>query len=279
MAFLIFFCVIYCQIQVGDIIRVDDGDFLPCDVVLLSSSAPNGKANLLTANLDGETNLKVHSAPALTRGCQTQEALSRLRGVVECENPNADLTRFVGRAKVFRSRDEARMRTAGLSLENVALRGTQLRNTDFAYGCAVYTGADTKMSRNSKMTANKFSTVERSMNRYLIFFMALLFAEVLVATVLKYQAGYDRPDCGGDGKWYLGGEEVCEREMGQDVLAFVVLFNYIIPISLYVTLELQKFFGSFFMTWDLELYDEETDQPARCNSSDLNEELGQVGGI
>ncbi len=39
-------------------IRVRDGDYFPCDVVLLSSSAPNGKANIMTASLDGETNLK-----------------------------------------------------------------------------------------------------------------------------------------------------------------------------------------------------------------------------
>ncbi len=54
----------------------------------------------------------------------------------------------------------------GLSLENVALRGTKLKNTDYVYGCAVYTGHDTKMSMNSKITSNKFSTVEKSMNRY-----------------------------------------------------------------------------------------------------------------
>lgn len=66
------------------------------------------------------------------------------------------------------------------------------------------------------------------------------------------------------------------QQIAQDALSFLVLFNYIIPISLYVTLEFQKFFGSLFFIWDVELYDEENNQPAKCNSSDLNEELGQV---
>lgn len=61
-----------------------------------------------------------------------------------------------------------------------------------------------------------------------------------------------------------------------DFLAFLVLYNFIIPISLYVTVEMQKFLGSFFIGWDLDLYHEETDQKAQVNTSDLNEELGQV---
>lgn len=39
---------------------------------------------------------------------------------------------------------------------------------------------------------------------------------------------------------------------------------------------MQKFLGSFFIGWDLDLYHEETNQRAQVNTSDLNEELGQV---
>ena len=46
---------------VGNIIRMDEGEELPCDVVILSSSLANGEAYITTANLDGETNLKVSS--------------------------------------------------------------------------------------------------------------------------------------------------------------------------------------------------------------------------
>ena len=40
--------------------------------------------------------------------------------------------------------------------------------------------------------------------------------------------------------------------------------------------ELQKFLGSKFFQWDIEMYDELTDEPAKALTSDLNEELGQV---
>lgn len=45
---------------------------------------------------------------------------------------------------------------------------------------------------------------------------------------------------------------------------------------MYVTVEMQKFLGSFFISWDKEMYDEEIKEGALVNTSDLNEELGQV---
>lgn len=56
----------------------------------------------------------------------------------------------------------------------------------------------------------------------------------------------------------------------------MVLFNYIIPVSMYVTVEMQKFLGSYFIMWDDEMFDEELGERAMVNTSDLNEELGQV---
>lgn len=61
-----------------------------------------------------------------------------------------------------------------------------------------------------------------------------------------------------------------------DFLAYMVLFNYIIPVSMYVTVEMQKFLGSYFIMWDDEMFDEELGEGALVNTSDLNEELGQV---
>ena len=260
------------KVQVGDILCVEDGDEIACDMSLLCTSNKNGKASVLTANLDGETNLKTRQAPSLTKHLRSHE-LGALDGMIECENPNSDLSSFVGRMRVKDLGSDAE-NVSTLGPDNILLRGTKLKNTDHVFGVAIYTGADTKMSMNSQRKANKFSSIEKAMNKLLLVFIGILLVEILIGTVTMYALGIDMTE---DVPWYL---KTKADESGMDILkttlSFLVLFNYIIPISLYVTLELQKFFGSFFIMWDIDLYDEATDQPAKCNTSDLNEELGQV---
>ena len=41
------------DIQVGDVIRMESDDFIPADVILLSSSEPEGFCYIETSNLDG----------------------------------------------------------------------------------------------------------------------------------------------------------------------------------------------------------------------------------
>lgn len=45
---------------------------------------------------------------------------------------------------------------------------------------------------------------------------------------------------------------------------------------MYVTVEMQKFLGSYFIMWDDDMFDEDLGERAVVNTSDLNEELGQV---
>jgi len=57
----------------------------------------------------------------------------------------------------------------------------------------------------------------------------------------------------------------------------IALLNVVTDYVMYLYIsETQKFIGSLFFGWDKELYCEKIDQPAICNTSDLNEELGQV---
>ena len=78
--------------------------------------------------------------------------------------------------------------------------GTVLQNTKEVYGVCVYAGKETKMSLNSKITMIKFSSVERSLNLFLLFFLFILVSEMVVSTVcsmtlgVEYFAYEDRSD-------------------------------------------------------------------------------------
>uniref|UniRef100_A0A4W5KX19 P-type phospholipid transporter n=1 Tax=Hucho hucho TaxID=62062 RepID=A0A4W5KX19_9TELE len=117
------------------------------------------------------------------------------------------------------------------------------------------------------------------MNAYLIVYLCILISKALINTVLKYvwQADPDNDEPFYNQKTDTERQRHILIRAFTDFLAFMVLFNYIIPVSMYVTVEMQKFLGSYFIMWDDEMFDEELGERAQVNTSDLNEELGQVG--
>ncbi|XP_063858808.1 phospholipid-transporting ATPase IF-like isoform X2 [Scylla paramamosain] len=262
------------DIVVGDVVMVSDEEGFPCDLLLLLSSNPEAKCEVTTANLDGETNLKTFVCPGETEYLHTPEDLWDMRAVVECQLPHANLYDFKGSLEVYRGNSQPAK--APLATDNLLLRGARLRNTAWVYGVAVYTGKETKMALNLKMTSAKFSTVEKTMNYFLVFYLVLLVLEITVSTLIKYLV-YDYPFR--KDMWYLpvsANSEVAVKDIVQDTFSFLVIYNYVIPISLYVTLEMQKFLGAMFLEWDDELKGGEGNERCKCNTSDLNEELGQV---
>uniref|UniRef100_A0AAZ3NPM3 Phospholipid-transporting ATPase n=1 Tax=Oncorhynchus tshawytscha TaxID=74940 RepID=A0AAZ3NPM3_ONCTS len=146
------------------------------------------------------------------------------------------------------------------------------------WSVAVYSGMETKMALNYQGKSQKRSAVEKSINAFLLVYLCILVSKALVCTTLKY-VWQNRP--GQDEPWY---NQKTQKEkdtnlylkMFTDFLSFMVLFNFIIPVSMYVTVEMQKFLGSFFISWDKDFFDPEIQEGALVNTSDLNEELGQV---
>uniref|UniRef100_A0A665UV91 Phospholipid-transporting ATPase n=1 Tax=Echeneis naucrates TaxID=173247 RepID=A0A665UV91_ECHNA len=255
------------NIRVGDIVRVAKDETFPADLVLLSSDRADGTCHITTASLDGETNLKVCVC--------THAHLESLQAVVECQQPEADLYSTIHLSLCLFCVCSC---VRPLGPENLLLRGARLKNTKEIFGVAVYTGMESKMALNYKCKSQKRSAVEKSMNTFLIIYLGILLFEAILSTILKYawqaEDKWDEP--------FYNQKTEQERNSSpilkfiSDFLAFLVLYNFIIPISLYVTVEMQKFLGSFFIGWDLDLYHEESDEKAQVNTSDLNEELGQV---
>lgn len=58
--------------------------------------------------------------------------------------------------------------------------------------------------------------------------------------------------------------------------SWILIFCNFVPISLLVTLEMVKFFQGSFMDMDVDMFDEDQDFNCRAQSTNINEELGQV---
>uniref|UniRef100_A0A7N8YB73 Phospholipid-transporting ATPase n=1 Tax=Mastacembelus armatus TaxID=205130 RepID=A0A7N8YB73_9TELE len=263
------------KLKVGDVVLVKEDETFPCDLILLSSSRDDGTCYVTTASLDGESSHKTYYAVQDTKAYSTEKEVDSIHATIECEQPQPDLYKFVGRINIYMENEPV---ARPLGSENLLLRGATLKNTEYIYAVAIYTGMETKMALNYQSKCQKRSAVEKSMNAYLVVYLCILISKALINTALKYvwQADPNR-----DEPWFNQRTEA-ERQRHvlirafTDFLAFMVLFNYIIPVSMYVTVEMQKFLGSYFIMWDDDMFDEELGERAMVNTSDLNEELGQV---
>uniref|UniRef100_A0AAQ4RJ44 Phospholipid-transporting ATPase n=1 Tax=Gasterosteus aculeatus aculeatus TaxID=481459 RepID=A0AAQ4RJ44_GASAC len=262
------------KLRVGDVVLMKEDETFPCDLILLSSSRDDGTCFVTTASLDGESSHKTYYAVEDTRAYNTEKEVDCIHATIECEQPQPDL--YKCRSNGVKT--SFRLFFRPLGSENLLLRGATLKNTEYIYAVAIYTGMETKMALNYQSKTQKRSAVEKSMNAFLVVYLCILICKAFVNTLLKYvwQASPDR-----DEPWYNNRTDT-ERQrhivslVFTDFLAFMVLFNYIIPVSMYVTVEMQKFLGSYFIMWDDEMFDEELGERAVVNTSDLNEELGQV---
>lgn len=76
-------------------------------------------------------------------------------------------------------------RTLPLTADHLLLRGSRIRNTEWAIGCAVYTGQNTKLAINSQTVRSKISSSEKFINKFLIFFLFVLITMVTFAYFMK----------------------------------------------------------------------------------------------
>jgi phospholipid-transporting ATPase len=69
------------EVKVGDVVRVENSEFFPADLLLLSSSEPEAICYIETSNLDGETNLKIRQGLQETAHILSPEDASSLDGI------------------------------------------------------------------------------------------------------------------------------------------------------------------------------------------------------
>ncbi|XP_073918138.1 phospholipid-transporting ATPase VA isoform X2 [Castor canadensis] len=260
------------EIHVGDFVRLRCNEIIPADILLLSSSDPDGLCHIETANLDGETNLKRRQVVRGFSELVSEFDPLTFTSVIECEKPNNDLTRF--RGCIIHNNGKK----SGLHKENLLLRGCTIRNTEAVVGIVVYAGHETKALLNNSGPRYKRSQLERQMNCDVLWCVLLLVCMSLFSAVghglwvQRYQAkkaSFHVPESDGSSLSPV-------TAAVYSFLTMIIVLQVLIPISLYVSIEIVKVCQVYFINQDIDLYDEETDSQLQCRALNITEDLGQI---
>ncbi|CAL5042267.1 unnamed protein product [Urochloa decumbens] len=261
------------ELCVGDVVKVEKDQFFPADLQLLSSSYEDGICYVETMNLDGETNLKVKRSLEATLPLEEDETFKDFQAVIRCEDPNPSLYTFTGNFEYERQ-------VYALDPFQILLRDSKLRNTSFIYGVVIFTGHDSKVMQNSTESPSKRSRIERKMDLIIyILFTVLVLISLISSIGFAVRIKLDLPHW-----WYLQPQKSNKLDDPSrpalsgifHLITALILYGYLIPISLYVSIELVKVLQAHFINQDIHMFDEDTGITAQARTSNLNEELGQV---
>ncbi|GBB83626.1 hypothetical protein RclHR1_10320004 [Rhizophagus clarus] len=265
------------DVKVGDIVRLENDESIPADIIILSTSEPDGLCYVETKELDGETNLKIRHCISSTASIKSELDCERVSFYVESEPPHSNLYSYTG---VLRWSDQSGIendqKIDPVSINNVLLRGCILRNTEYAIGLVVFTGTDTKIMLNSGDTPSKRSRIEIETNFHVTMNFIILFLLCLGSAIadgiyyLKPKSSADFFENGG------GNGDSADSSAFFTFWVSLILFQNIVPISLYITIEMVKTVQAYFIYSDVEMYHEKLDYPCTPKTWNISDDLGQI---
>ncbi|SMR52405.1 unnamed protein product [Zymoseptoria tritici ST99CH_1E4] len=268
------------DVRVGDFVRLYNDEEIPADIIVLATSDSDGACYIETKNLDGETNLKVRTALYSGRQIKRARDCEQADFVIESEPPHANLYAYSGvvRWNQYDTKDSSappKEMAEPVGINNLLLRGCTVRNTEWVLGVVAFTGEDTKIMLNSGITPSKRPKIMRDLNWNVLYNFIILFVMCLVAGVVN---GY---------YWGKGGESLDYFDFGSygstpglngfiTFWAAIILFQNLVPISLYISLEIVRSTQAFFIYSDTYMYYEKLDYPCTPKSWNISDDLGQI---
>ncbi|KDO27822.1 hypothetical protein SPRG_07096 [Saprolegnia parasitica CBS 223.65] len=267
----VFASIAWDDVVVGDVLRVSEHEWVPADAVLLLTSEQGQIAHVETSNLDGETSLKVKTCPSYVDVVlERAEHLRSVVGTVRTEAPHESLYTFEGEIAMTDKASPTSASTTSLHMDNVVLRGTKLVNTEWVVCVVVYTGRDTKLLLSTKAAPSKFSRVDAIANRCILLLFALLALAVTLSAVgtVYYEAALHEHT-------YL--QSPSPTSFVTAWVTHLILYNNLVPISLYISLEVVKWHQARRMERDPNLTIDGV--PTRVRTTNLNEDVGQVSYV
>lgn len=262
------------DVKVGDVVRIHNNDEIPADVILLSTSDSDGACYVETKNLDGETNLKVRQSLKSSYAIRNSRDITRTKFWIESEGPNANLYSYQGNLKWIDPRTND-MNNEPININNMLLRGCFLRNTKWAMGLVVFTGEDTKIMLNAGITPTKKSRIARELNYSVSWNFGFLFILCFIAGLIN-GIYYQFNDTS---RSFFEIGAVNDSPVVNGIISFwvsVILYQSLVPISLYISIEIIKTAQAAFIYGDVLLYNERLDYPCTPKTWNISDDLGQI---
>ncbi|XP_055731938.1 probable phospholipid-transporting ATPase IIB isoform X2 [Salvelinus fontinalis] len=202
------------DIQVGDLIIVEKNQRIPADMIFLRTSEKTGSCFIRTDQLDGETDWKLKVAVVCTHRLPALGDLFSINAYVYAQKPQLDIHSFEGN---FTREDGDPQIHESLSIDHTLWASTIVASGT-VIGVVIYTGKETRSVLNTSSPKNKVGLLDLELNRLT---KALFLAQVVLSIVMVAVQGFVGP-------WF------------RNLFRFIVLFSYIIPISLRVNLDMGK---------------------------------------
>ncbi|XP_022779595.1 probable phospholipid-transporting ATPase IIB, partial [Stylophora pistillata] len=231
-------------IKVSDLIIIEKDQRVPADMVFLRTSEKNGACFLRTDQMDGETDWKLRLTVGPCQRLPCDADLLNISASVYAEKPQKDIHSFVG---TFTRYDGERTEIP-LSIENTMWANTVIASGT-AVGLVIYTGSETRSVMNTSNPETKVGLIDKEVNNLT---KVLFVATVSLSFVMVSIKGYNGP-------WY------------RYFFRFILLFSYIIPLSLRVSLDMGKVVYSWMIMHDKDI------PGTVVRSSTIPEELGRIG--
>ncbi|ORC84901.1 phospholipid-transporting ATPase 1-like protein [Trypanosoma theileri] len=257
------------DLHAGEVVRVFNGEEVRADLFLLSSSTEEGQVFIDTCSLDGEISLKSRRAIEPTWSLCSVEAIQAVQVTMHTTSPDPGLLSWTGKID-FNGQEYA------VDLNQFLYRGSVLRKTDWLWGFVIYAGRDTKMFRNLKKRPPKSSDLDHKLNILIlvVFILQNIFL-IIISSLAVWWNTYHHNHW--YVRWYL--EEYRDYVVWfRRYVTYFILFSYLIPISLFVTIEVCKVIQAHWMRRDNRMMELVSGRWRRCkpNTSNLNEQLAMV---
>lgn len=229
-------------LKVGDVVYVEKGQRVPADMILLKTTEHSGACFIRTDQLDGETDWKLRLAVPCSQKVLDNEILA-LEASVYAEKPQKDIHSFIGK---FTNHGTNYLEEP-LGIENTIWSNTIVASGT-ALGLVIYTGPECRATMNNSKPRTKNGLIDLELNDLT---KILILATVTLSIVMVSLKGFEGP-------WYIY------------LFRFVLLFSYLIPISLRVNLDIGKIFYS------LQIQNDKDMPGTVARSTTIPEELGRI---